>query len=414
MKKRKTATVKIGDQEVDPRALAEYFRAQGCTNYESVSVHLKELVKPTLQALLDAELEDHLGNPKHHPSGYQSGNSRNGYRSRKFRTEHGEMELDIPRDRAGIFKNKTIENYQKNSHSLDDQIIRLYAKGNTTRKIAEFAEETYGVKVTGDMVSAITDKILPLVEEWQNRPLGSVYPIVFLDGIHHKVREGGKIVSKCAYIVMGINLEGRKEVLGIWVGENESAKFWMGVLQEIKHRGVEDILIACTDNLAGFSEAIKAIYPQTEIQKCIVHQVRNTTKFIPHKDKKDFCKDLKTVYTAMNEEEGFKALQSMKKSWKQYAVYLDSWEKNWGELSTFYLYPAEIRKVIYTTNPIENLNRQFRAATKTTVIFPHDTALKKLLWLAQQDITKKWTSSIQNWGLIAAQFANFFPQRFII
>ncbi len=414
MKTKKPAPIIIGGREVSPQELAAYFKSQGCENYESVSAHLKELVKPTLQGLLDAELDDHLGYPKSHISGINSGNSRNGYRSRNLRTEHGELELNIPRDRNGNFENKTVKNYQKNSHSLDDQIIRLYAKGNSVRQIAEFARETYGVKVSGDMVSAITDKILPLVEEWQTRPLSNMYPIVFLDGVHHKVREGGKIVSKCCYVALGINSEGRKELLGLWVGENESAKFWMGVLQEMKHRGVRDILITCTDNLSGFSEAIKAIYPKTEIQKCIVHQIRNTVKFIPHKEKKRFCKDLKSVYTAINEETGFKALQEMKKDWKCYAVYLESWERNWDELSTFYCYPEEIRRVIYTTNAIESLNRQFRAVTKTTVIFPHDTALKKLLWLAQTDITKKWTTQIRDWGKIAAQFSNFFPERFIL
>lgn len=411
-KMKKTSPIIIGGREVSARELAEYFASQGCTNYESVSGHLKELVKPTLQGLLEAELEEHLGYPKHHVSGINTGNSRNGRRKRSLKTEHGLLELNIPRDRQGSFDNKTIENYQKNSKSLDDQIIRLYARGSSTRDIASFAQETYGVNVTGDMVSSITNKILPLVEEWQNRPLDKTYPIVYLDGIHHKVREGGKIVSKCCYVVLGINSQGLKEVLGLWVGENESAKFWMGVLQELKHRGVEDIFITCTDNLSGFSEAIKAIYPDTEIQKCIVHQIRNTTKFIPHKEKKKFCKDLKSVYTAINEETGFKALQDMKKSWSDYAVYLESWEKNWTELSTFFVYPEEIRRVIYTTNPVESLNRQFRSVTKTTVIFPHDLALRKLLWLAQENISKKWTMQIRDWAKIAAQFSIFFPHRF--
>lgn len=404
--------ITIGGREVSPAELAEYFKSQGCTNYESVTNHLKELVAPTLQGLLEAELEGHLGYPKNHSSGTNSGNSRNGYRERTLRTEQGNLDITVPRDRQGTFESETIKNYQKNSHTLDEQIIRLYAKGNSVRQIAEFAQETYGVNVSGDMVSAITDKMLPLVERWQKRPLDKTYPIVFLDGVHHKVRDGGKIVSKCCYVVLAVNSEGKKEILGLWVGENESAKFWMGVLQELKHRGVEDILITCTDNLTGFSEAIKAIFPQTEIQKCIVHQIRNTTKFIPYKIKKTFCKDLKNIYTAMNEEEGFKALQEMKKKWSDYAVYLQSWENNWAELSTFFAYPEEIRKVIYTTNAIESLNRQFRAVTKTTVIFPHDTSLRKLLWLAQEDITKKWTNPIRNWGIIAAQFSTFFNNRF--
>lgn len=412
--KKNNKTVTMGGVEVSQRELADYFISQGCTNYESVAEHLKELVKPTLQGLLDAELEKHLGYPKNHPSGNNTGNSRNGYRERTLRTENGQFKVEIPRDRNSTFQSNTIENYRKNTHSLDDQIIRLYAKGNSVRQIADFAEETYGVDVSGDMISAITNKILPLVEEWQNRPLDKVYPILFLDGVHHKVRDGGKIVSKCCYVAFGINCDGKKELLGLWVGENESAKFWMKVLQEIKHRGVEDILITCTDNLTGFSEAIKAIFPQTEIQKCVVHQIRNTIRFIPEKNKKAFCGDLKSVYTAINENEGFKALEKMIEKWKDYAVYLNSWVNNWHELSTFFAYPSEIRRVIYTTNLIENLNRQFRAVTKTTVIFPHDQALMKLLWLAQRDITKKWTMPISNWGIIAAQFATFFPNRFIL
>lgn len=380
--------------------------------YEDTQKFLKSLVAPVLQKLLNAELNQYLGYPKHHISGHGTGNSRNGYSSKTIKTIDGEVGLQIPRDRNGSFDPQAVRRYETRSRALDEQIVTLYAKGNSTRQIADFAHEVYGVNVSADMVSEITDKVLPLVEEWQNRPLNDCYPIVYLDGIHHKVRENGRIVSKCAYIIMGISLEGKKDVLGIWIGENESSKFWMGVLNEIRSRGVKDVLIACVDGLKGFSEAIKAIYPETEIQKCIVHQIRNTTKFIPHKHKKDFCKDLKCIYTAVTEEAGLKALQITKEKWKSYSIYLKSWEDNWPELSTFFTYPEEIRHIIYTTNAIENLNRQFRKITKTTTIFPHDTALRKLLWLAQEDITKKWHMPVRNWGSIAAQFAILFPDRF--
>lgn len=383
-------------------------------DYNDVRGFLKELVAPTLQGLLEAELEQHLGYPKHHPSGYGSGNSRNGYSSKTLKTTDGEISLNIPRDRNGSYDPQAIKRYENHSQALDDQIITLYGKGNSTRQISEFARETYGVNVSGDMVSSITDKVLPLVEEWQNRPLKKCYPILFLDGIHHKVREGGKIVNKCSYTVLGIDEEGHKDLLGLWVGESESSKFWLSVLNQLKNRGVEDVLIVCIDGLNGFPEAIKAVFPKSEIQLCIIHQVRNTVKFIPHKEKKEFCKDLRTIYTAATEESGFQALQEVKKKWPEYAVYLKSWETNWAELSTFFVYPEEIRKLIYTTNTVEGLHRQFRRVTKTTVIFPHDTSLKKQLWLAQRDISKKWNMPVKNWAKIAAQFSIFFDDRFKI
>ena len=287
----------------------------------------------------------------------------------------------------------------------------MYAKGMTTGDINIHMGEIYGVHVDKTTISSITDKVMPLVKEWQNRPLSNVYPIVYLDAVHFKVRDNGKIVSKAAYIALGINVEGMKEILSIWVGENEGAKFWLRVLNEIRQRGVEDILITCVDGLKGFSEAIKEAFPETQIQKCVIHQIRNTVKYISHREKKKFCADLKTIYTAPSEEAGYEALQKMKKDWSQYAIYLKSWEDNWSELSTFFTYSEEIRRIIYTTNAIEGLNRQFRKVTKTTTIFPHDESLAKLLWLAQNDITKKWSMPIRNWGKIIGQFAIMFPER---
>jgi transposase-like protein len=261
------------------------------------------------------------------------------------------------------------------------------------------------------MVSTITDKILPLVREWQTRPLSALYPILYMDGVHFKVRQDGRIITKCAYIILGINSSGSKEILGIWVGEEEGAKFWMKTLDEIKQRGVKDILIACTDGLSGFDEAIHAIFPEARIQQCIVHQVRNTLKFIPHKNKKAVAKALKKIYTSPTEKEGRLALDEAKAAFPEYAIYLKSWETKWPLLSLFFEYPTEVRRIIYTTNAIEGLNRQFRKVTKTTGIFPHDEALTKLLFLAARDIAKKWTISIQNWGTIVAELAAFFPEK---
>ena len=377
-----------------------------------VNNFVKDLVAPTLQAMLDAEMDSHLGYPKSHPSGNLSGNSRNGHYPKKVKTASaGTVNMKIPRDRKGEFDPVVIRKYETIESDIEERIISMYAKGMTTGDINTHLNEIYGVRVDKSTISTITDKIMPLVKEWQNRPLSNVYPIVYLDAIHFKVRDSGKIVSKAAYIALGVNIEGMKEILGIWVGENEGAKFWLGVLNEIKHRGVEDVLITCVDNLKGFSEAIKEVFPETQIQKCIIHQIRNTVKYISHKEKKEFCADLKTIYTAPTEEAGYEALQQMKKNWKSYAIYLKSWEDNWNELSTFFAYSEEIRRIIYTTNIIEGLNRQFRKVTKTTTIFPHDESLSKLLWLAQKDITKKWTMPIRNWGKIIGQFAIMFPDR---
>lgn len=290
-------------------------------------------------------------------------------------------------------------------------VVSLYAKGMTTRDIASYMKKFHGMDISQPSVSAITDKVFPLVKDWQSRPLSSCYPVIYLDGLHFKVREAGKIASKVAYIALGVNQYGRKEVLGIWIGESEGAKFWMQVLSDLKNRGVEDILIACVDGLRGFPEAIKAMFPQTDVQVCIVHQIRNTIMFLPHKDREAFCNDLKEVYTAPNEDAALQALKEMAGRWPQYSSYLKGWESKWADLSPFFSYPQPIRRMIYTTNAIENLNRQFRKVTKTTTVFPHDDSLLKLLWLAQSDITQNWRMSIRNWGEIMAQLTILFPER---
>lgn len=379
---------------------------------DDVNGFVRDLVGPVLQEMLEAEMDNHLGYQKHSPIGDKSGNSRNGYSEKTLKTGFGPSTIQVPRDRSGDFEPQAVKKYQTTTSDIEERIISMYAKGMTTRDINDHMRQIYGVDVSAGMVSSITDKVLPLVQEWQNRPLCPLYPIVYLDGVHFKVHESGKIVNKCGYTVLGIDDEGRKELLGLWIyGGGEGAKFWLQVLTEIKNRGVADIFIACVDGLKGFPDAIQAVYPDTTVQQCVIHQVRNTMKYVPHKHKDKFCADLRTIYTAPTEEAGYQKLQEVKEKWPMYQLYLKSWETNWPALSPFYSYPPEIRRIIYTTNAVESLHHQMRKVTKTTTIFPHDEALLKLLWLAQRDMTRKWTQPIPVWNQILPQFAILFPDR---
>ena len=376
-----------------------------------VSTFLKDMLAPTIQTMLEAEMSGHLGYEKYDAGGRNSGNSRNGHSAKTLKTSFGEQMITIPRDRNGNYDPIVVKKYETVESDIEEKIVSMYAKGMTTRDINAHMGDIYGVSISADMVSSITDKVLPLIEEWQSRPLPSAYIITYMDGSHFKARDNGRIVTKCAYILLGITPEGMKEVLGIWIGEAEGAKFWMKVLTDIRNRGVEDILFCCIDGLTGFTEAIAATFPDAIVQRCIVHQIRNSMKYLPHRDRKAFCEDLRTIYGAPTEEAGMAALLAMQEKWPQYQVYLKSWEKNWNELSPFFSYPEEIRRLIYTTNAIEALNRQFRKVTKTTTIFPSDQALTKLLWLAQKDIAKKWKLPLRDWGKILAQLAVLFPDR---
>lgn len=378
---------------------------------KDVNNFLKELVAPTLQAMLEAEMTEHLGYDKYNAAGRGSGNSRNGYSEKTLKGNLGTAELAVPRDRNGDFEPVAVKKYETVESGVEEKIISMYAKGMTTRDINAHMQDIYGVDVSSSMISSITDKVQPLVHEWQVRPLNQVYPIVYLDGIFFKVRSEGKIVNKCSYTILGITQDGMKEVLGIWLAESEGAKFWLQVLNELKNRGVEDILIACVDGLAGFPDAIKAVFPDASVQQCIVHQVRNTMKYVPHKHRKQFCGDLKKIYGAPTEQAGLAALDEVKQAWPQYALYLRSWETKWPELSTFFVYPQAVRRLIYTTNGIESLHRQLRKVTKTTSVFPHEESLTKLLWLAQRDITKKWNMALRNWGEVIGQLSIMFPDR---
>ncbi len=373
---------------------------------------LKELFKDALQEMLEAELDTDLGYGKSEKAGKSTDNRRNGHSTKTVRSEYGEVDLTVPRDRNGSFEPVVVKKHQKNVTGIEGQILALYAKGVSIREIQDYLNQLYGVDVSPTLISNVTGKILPLVKEWQNRPLQRVYAIVFLDAIHFKVREDGFIQNKAAYMAIGVDLDGNKDVLGMWIGESESSKFWLSVLNELRNRGVQDILIASVDNLTGFSEAIRASYPATEIQKCIVHQVRNSVRYVSYKDLKKVTADLKPIYQAASEDLGRQQLQVFTEKWgSKYPLIVRSWESNWAELSTFYKYPPEIRKIIYTTNMIESYNRQLRKVTKGKSIFPNDEALLKSLYMATQDVLRKWTGRIQNWGQILLQLSVYFPER---
>jgi putative transposase len=409
-----TPSIMKTSEEVAADVLALPGFQEGIKNLKTTSEmndFLKKLIAPTLQTILEGELDHHLGYKKHDYKGRGTGNSRNGHYEKTIKGVNGEATIEVPRDRNSTFAPQVLRKYETIDNDLEERTVSMYAKGMTTRDITAHLADMYGVEVSDPMISTITDKVLPLVQEWQSRPLETLYAFLYLDGIVYKVKDNGRIVNKAVYVAMGIDKDGHKEVLGLWVGESEGAKFWMGVMSDLKNRGVQDLLFASIDGLSGFSEAIKAVFPDTIVQRCIVHQIRNSLKYVPHKDKKAFAASLKTIYTATTEEAGYTALQQVKKEWSQYAIYLQRWESNWAELSPFYQYAPAIRRILYTTNPIESLNRQFRKVTKSTTIFPHDEALMKLLWLAQRDIAKKWIYSIKDWGLIVSQLAVMFPER---
>lgn len=386
--------------------------AKECRSVEEVQEHLKKLFSDTMQEIFEAEMDEHLGYDKHSPSGDHSGNSRNGYNKKTIKTKYGESTIEIPRDRNGDFEPQVIKKYQRTSNELEDKIISMYANGMTTRDIESHMQDIYGIEVSATMVSKVTDRILPMIAEWQSRPLDRVYPIVFLDAIHFKVREDSRIINKAAYSVLGINMTGRKEVLGIWIGGNESSKFWLGVLNDLKNRGVQDILIACKDGLSGFSEAINSAFPKTEIQLCVIHQIRNSMKYVSYKEMKQVMVDLKKIYQALTLDEAEYAFEEFKEKWgKKHPIIIKSWEKNWDELTVYFKYPNEIRKLIYTTNTIEAYHRQLRKITKTKTSYPNDEALEKILYLATMEISKKWTQPLRSWKECISQFMIYFEDR---
>ena len=401
------------EEQARREKIRELLQISGVSSMEDIHNLFKETIAEFMENGLDAELDDELGYSKYDYRNKDTDNSRNGHSKKTLRTSFGGVDVSVPRDRKGEFDPQLLKKNQTSiSQDVEEKILSMYAKGMTTSDIEAHIRDIYGIEVSDTTVSRITDKILPIAKEWQQRPLEAIYAVVFLDAIHYHVRSEGQIIKKAVYIAIGINLDGKKDVLGMWVGENESAKFWATVLNSLKNRGVEDIFIACTDNLTGFASAIEAVFPKTEIQNCIIHQLRNSSKYVSYKDMKALMADLKAVYAAVDEPAALDALDVFSERWdKKYPKISQSWRDNWANLSTYFKYPQELRRLIYTTNTIEGFNRQLRKVTKSKSVFPTDDSLLKMLYLAMTDITKKWTGRRQDWGVIYAQMAIFFGDR---
>jgi len=370
---------------------------------------LKEMLKSGVEKLLEAELDDELGYDRYDRKSEKS-NYRNGISTKRVKTDLGEVDLEIPRDRNGEFEPQLVPKNTSDISAIEDKVISMYARGMSQRDISEHIEDMYDMPLSAQSVSRMTDKIIPLIEEWQHRPLESVYPFVFMDAIHYKVKQNNRIVTKAAYVVVGINQDGMKDVLGIWIGENETSKFWLKVLTDLKNRGVQKVTIFSVDGLSGFEQAIKATYPESIVQRCIIHQIRASTRYVSYKHIKELMKDLKSVYTAPNEEAGYQMLLDFEEKWGQYYPRcIKSWKDNWTVISPFFAYSDNIRKIMYTTNIIENLNRQYRKVTKGKPVFPTDTALMKSLYLATENVTKKWSQRQRNWDQIINELSILHP-----
>lgn len=373
---------------------------------------LKQLTKVLLEKALDSELTDHLGYEKNALSGKNTSNSRNGKSRKTLKTDQGDMELSIPRDRHSEFEPQIVPKGQRRFTDFDDKILSMYARGMTVRDIQGHLKDIYNVDVSPELISTVTNGVLDMVREWQNRPLDSVYPIMYFDALRMKIRDDGRVVNKAVYLALGVNMDGHKDILGLWLDKNEGAKFWLNVFTELKNRGLNDILIACVDGLKGLPEAIEAVFPETEVQLCIVHMVRNSLKFVSYKDRKKMAADLKTIYKAVTVEQAETALAEFAQTWdKRYPMVSQSWQSNWPKIIPFFAYSEEIRKAIYTTNAIESLNSSLRKVTKNRNSFPNDESATKLLYMALENIMKKWTMPIRNWPLAVHQFAIRFGQR---
>ena len=395
-----------GKRNIIQQLLQEY----GIETAEDIQDALKDLLGGTIKEMMEAEMDDHLGYQKSERS--DSDDYRNGYKSKRVNSSYGSMDIDVPQDRKSTFEPQIVKKRQKDISDIDQKIISMYAKGMTTRQISETIEDIYGFETSEGFISDVTDKILPQIEDWQNRPLDEVYPILYIDAIHYSVRDNGVIRKLAAYVILGINTEGKKEVLSITVGDNESSKYWLSVLNELKNRGVRDILIICADGLSGIKEAIAAAFPKTEYQRCIVHQVRNTLKYVLDKDRKAFASDLKTIYHASDEEKARLALDRVTEKWTaKYPNFMKRWYDNWDAITTIFKFSPDVRKVIYTTNAIESLNSTCRKLNRQRSLFPSDTTLLKALYLATFEATKKWTMSIRNWGQVYGELSIMYEGR---
>ena len=382
-------------------------------NGNDVNSIMRDMMSVLLEGALDEELNEELGYSKYDYRNKETDNSRNGHSKKTMRTSYGDMDIAIPRDRKGEYEPQLIPKYQNTvTQDMEEKIISMYAKGMTTGDIEAHLKELYDLDISDSTISRITDKIMPLVKEWQERPLQEIYAVVYMDAIHYHVRSEGRIVKRAVYIALGIDMNGKKDVIGMYVGENEGAKFWLSIINGLKKRGVQDILIACVDGLNGFPQAIEAVYPKTEIQQCIIHQIRNTTNYVSYKDLKKLMADLKMVYAAPDEAAALEELESFGEKWNsKYPKIYKSWSEHWATLSTYFKYPNEVRKLIYTTNAIEGFNRQLRKVTKSRTVFPSDDSLLKMLYLATMDITKKWTGRRRDWSQIRAQLEIYFEER---
>ena len=393
--------------------IRELLALSGVEGMEDIQQLFRETIAEFMETGLDAEMDEQLGYNRYDIKGKETDDSRNGHSKKTLRTSFGDRTIQIPRDRKGEFDPVILRKNQTSiSQDVEAKIISMYAKGMSTTDIGDHIRDIYGIEVSESTVSRITDKVLPEAREWQQRPLESIYAVMFMDAIHYHVRSEGQIVKKAVYIAIGIDLNGRKDVLGMWVGENESAKYWTTVLNSLRNRGVEDVFIACTDNLTGFANAIEAVFPKADIQNCIIHQLRNSSKYVSYKDLKALMADLKKVYAAVDEPSAEEALEAFSARWdKKYPQISASWRENWPNLSTYFKFPEELRRLIYTTNAIEGFNRQLRKVTKAKAVFPTDDSLLKMLYLAMLDITKKWTGRRQDWAVIHAQLAVYYADR---
>ena len=395
-----------GKRSIIQQLLQEY----DIQSAEDIQSALKDLLGGTIKEMMEAEMDEHLGYEK--SERFDSNDYRNGYKAKRINSSYGSMDIKVPQDRKSTFEPQVVKKRQKDISDIDQKIISMYAKGMTTRQISDTLEDIYGFEASEGFISDVTDKIMPQIEDWQNRPLSEVYPVLFMDAIHYSVRDNGIIRKLAAYVVLGINQEGRKEVLTIEVGENESSKYWLSVLNSLKNRGVKDILILCADGLAGIKEAIAAAYPKTEYQRCIVHQVRNTMKYVSDKDRKPFCSDLKTIYQAPTEEKALEAMERATEKWSEkYPNSMRSRKQNWDAISPIFKFSTAVRKVIYTTNAIESLNATYRKLNRQRSVFPSDTALLKALYLSTFEATKKWSMPIRNWGQVYGELSIMYEGR---
>ena len=385
------------------RALLQEYEIESAQDIQDA---LKDLLGSTIKEMMESEMDEHMGYQKSQRS--DSDNYRNGYKTKQINSSYGNMTIDVPQDRKSTFKPKVVKKRQKDISDIDQKIISMYAKGMTTRQISDTLVDIYGFEASESFISDVTDKIIPQIEEWQKRPLDSIYPVIFIDAIHYSVRDNGVIRKLAAYVMLGINLEGKKEVLTIQVGENESAKYWLSVLNELKNRGVKDVLIICADGLTGIKDAINAAFPETEYQRCIVHQVRNTLKYVSDKDRKEFAADLKKIYNAPNEQLGAEARDEVTEKWNaKYPNAMKSWYKNWDAITPIFKFSADVRTVIYTTS----LNATYRKLNRQRSVFPSDGALLKALYLSTFEATKKWSMPIRNWGKIYGELAIMYENR---